>query len=66
MHPQQNESPEQWTDKDLDRAIQLFQALATPDMARDLESVQKLMLRLIRVAQELRPGARDAGEAPHL
>jgi hypothetical protein len=66
MHPQQNESPEQWTDKDLDRAIQLFQALATPDMARDLESVQKLVLRLIRVAQELRPGARESGEAPHL
>ncbi len=35
-------------------------------LARDLESVQKLVLRLIRVAQELKPGARQAGEAPQL
>ncbi|MFN8613750.1 MAG: hypothetical protein U0931_39815 [Vulcanimicrobiota bacterium] len=55
MHPHQNEGPESWSEDDLDRAILLFQPLATPDMARDLDSVEKLLLRLIRVAQELRP-----------
>ena len=63
MHPQQNERPDGWTDQDLDRAIQLFQPLAGPEMARDLESVEKLLLRLIRVAQELRP---QSGQTPQL
>lgn len=55
MHPHQNEAPESWTQADLDLAVQLYQPLASPEMARDLDSVEKLVLRLIRVAQELRP-----------
>lgn len=55
MHPHQNEGPETWTRQDLEMAIQLYQPLATPEMARDLDSVEKLVLRLLRVVQELHP-----------
>jgi hypothetical protein len=55
MHPHQNEGPETWTRQDLELAIQLYQPLASPEMARDLDSVEKLVMRLLRVAQQLHP-----------